>query len=70
MEGCTLNIESTATVKDHAKVIGYAYVHGNAKVLGYVNVYGHAMVDCAILEGDVTISDGWIRNVHWWKDVP
>ena len=24
----------------------------------------------AVLEGDVTISEGLIKDVHWWRDVP
>ena len=48
-----------------------ARVYENAKVIGYARVSSDAMV-CgnSILEGDVTISSGWIFDVHWWRNVP
>ena len=41
------------------------YIAKTVKVSGYALVYGDAY-----LEGDVNISSGWIRAVHWWRDVP
>ena len=52
-------------VANTAKVEGKARVMGNATVQGHAWIGGHG-----ILEGDVTISSGWIWDVHWWKDIP
>ena len=73
----TFKIEKTAWVFNDAQVCGNANVYGlaqvwdNAMVSGNARVFGYARVGInAILEGDVTITRGWIRNIHWWKDIP
>lgn len=50
---------------DGKATIGECAVKGHARLNGDVNVGG-----CAVLEGDVTISSGFLWDVHWWKDVP
>ena len=70
-------VGGAAYVCDNSKVGGNARVEGHAWLQYNSIVRGHAHVDgkacpCAntILEGDVTISSGLIRDVHWWRDVP
>ena len=63
--GDNVHVRGNAQIYDRAKVGGNAIVSGNAKVGGNAWVGGHA-----ILERDVTISSGWVRNVHWWKEIP
>ena len=58
-------VSGAAWVYDNAQVYDHAQVGDTAYVIAIVVVYGNA-----VLEGDVAISSGWIRDVHWWKDVP
>ena len=58
-------VEGNVTVNDNACVKGKACVHSQGYMGGFVHVYGGS-----ILEGDVNISRGQIRDVHWWRDVP
>ena len=47
-----------------------AWVSGNAQVKGNARVQGALVYGIDIIEGDVTILSGWIKDVHWWRDVP
>ena len=63
--GDRATVKGSAVVCEHARISGTSLIQGKALIHGNTCVSG-----ASILEGDVTISSGWIKDVHWWREVP
>ena len=59
-----------ANVYGNAQVGGRAHVQDNAQICGDTIIEGVVVIRRSILEGDVTISEGRIWDIHWWRDLP
>ena len=68
--GITARVDDSVVLENDASVCDKAQVTNKSRVYGCAQVGGNSHVCNSLLEGDVTISDGWILNTHWWRDVP
>jgi hypothetical protein len=60
----TLYLSGNAHIKDGVRLYGVNTVRGS------VLLAGEAWLRDSILEGNVKVDGGLIRNIHWWVNVP